>query len=66
MQEVDLLLGVLRSKFNLTCYFVEDSSGYVITIAAKSVIDLRSILEGLMPAMMKHKLGLQSYLNVEK
>lgn len=59
-QEVDLLLGVLRRKFNLTCYSIEDRSGYVITIAAKSVISLRPTLEPLMPAMMLHKIGLQS------
>ena len=60
LQEVDLLLGVLRRKFNLTCYLIEDRSGYVITIAAKSVISLRPTLEPLMPAMLLHKLGIQS------
>ena len=60
LQEVDLLLGVLRSKYNLTCYSIQERSGYVITIAAKSVISLRPTLEPLMPAMMLHKIGLQS------
>ena len=60
LQEVDLLLGVLRVKFHLTCYCIEDRTGYVITIAAKSVISLRPILQPLMPSMMLHKLGLPS------
>ena len=60
LQEVDLLLGVLRSKYNLTCYLIKERSGYVITIAAKSVISLRPTLEPLIPTMMLHKIGLQS------
>jgi hypothetical protein len=41
LQEVDLLLGVLRTKFNLNCYFVKEKTGYVITISEKSVPELQ-------------------------
>jgi hypothetical protein len=58
LQEVNLLLNVLRNKFNLTCYPIQDHTGYVITIAAKSVIYLQPILKPFMPFMMLHKIGL--------
>jgi hypothetical protein len=58
LQEVELLLGVLRSKFNLDCYLVQDRSGYVTTITAKSVLDLQPILKPIMPNSMMHKIGL--------
>lgn len=58
LQEVDLLLGVLKGKFNLSCYAIQDRTGYVITISAKSVISLRATLKPIMPKMMLHKIGL--------
>ena len=58
LQEVHLLLNVLRNKFNLTCYPIQDRTGYVITIAAKSVIYLQPILKPFMPFMLLHKIGL--------
>lgn len=58
LQEVSLLLGVLSTKFNLDCYLVVAGSGYVITIAARSVLDLQPILKPIMPSMMMHKIGL--------
>jgi LAGLIDADG DNA endonuclease family len=58
LQEVELLLGVLRTKFNLDCYIVEDRSGYVTTITARSVLDLQPILKPIMPISMMHKIGL--------
>jgi hypothetical protein len=58
LQEIDLLLGVLKTKFNLTCYAIQDRTGYVITIAAKSVIYLQPTLKPLMPSSMMHKIGL--------
>lgn len=60
LQEVDLLLGVLRTKFNLSCYTVREKTGYVITISSKSIPELRRILGPIMPSMMMHKLGLQN------
>ena len=58
LQEVDLLLGVLRSKFNLSCWAIEEGTGYVITIAASSVLYLQPLLKPIMPSMMMHKIGL--------
>jgi len=58
LKEVDLLLGVLRSKFNLSCTIKEERTGYIITIAASSVLYLQSILKPIMPSMMYHKIGL--------
>lgn len=58
LQEVDLLLGVLRSKFNLTCSIKEERTDYIITIAASSVLYLQSLLKPIMPSMMMHKIGL--------
>lgn len=60
LQEVDLLLGVLRSKFNLSCTIKEERTGYIITIAASSVLYLQSILKPIMPSMMMHKIGLNA------
>jgi len=59
LQEVDLLLNVLKTKFKLNCYYIKDGSGYVITINAKSVLDLQVILNPIMPIMMKHKIGIK-------
>jgi hypothetical protein len=58
LQEVDLLMGVLRSKFNLNCYIVEDSNGYIIIIEPGSVGKLQFLLKGIMPSSMMHKIGL--------
>jgi len=58
LQEVHLLLEVLRNKFNLKCYAIQEKTGYVITISAKSVLNLQSLLNPLMPIMMQHKIGM--------
>jgi hypothetical protein len=49
----------LKIKFKLNCYYVKDGSGYVITINAKSVLDLQVLLNPLMPIMMKYKIGIE-------
>lgn len=58
LQEVDLLLGVLRSKFNLNCTMKEERIGYTITIAASSISHIQSLLKPIMPSIMLHKIGL--------
>lgn len=58
LQEIDLLLGILKNKFDLSCYAIQDRSGYVITISARSVIALQPLLKPIMPSMMMHKIGM--------
>lgn len=58
LEEQNLLIGVLNDKFNLNCYVNKQGSGYTIIITAKSVPILQTMLAPIMPAMMRHKIGL--------
>jgi hypothetical protein len=61
LEEVNLLLGVLKNKFHLNCYISKDGSGkgrYLILISSKSLSSLQQLLEPIMPSMMRYKIGL--------
>lgn len=58
LEEVNILLGVLSNKFNLSCYANKHGEGYTIAIAKKSLPILQTYLEPIMPSMMRSKLGL--------
>jgi len=56
--EVNLLINVLNSKWNLDCTINKKGPHFVIRIPSKSLPILQSLLGPLMPTMMKHKIGL--------
>ncbi len=57
-EEVELLIDVLNSKFNLKAYIQKQICGYQIIIPSYSVSVLQSLLAPVMPSAMKHKTGL--------
>jgi len=57
-KEVELLIDILNSKFNLKAYIQKQICGYVIIIPSYSVSVLQSLLAPAMPSAMKHKIGL--------
>jgi hypothetical protein len=58
LQEVNLLINVLNSKWNLNCTINKKGSHFVIRIPSKSLPILQNLLKDIMPTMMKHKIGL--------
>lgn len=57
-EEVNLLINVLNSKWNLNCTINKKGANSVIRIPSKSLPILQSMLKDIMPTMMKHKIGL--------
>ena len=57
-EEVELLINVLNSKWNLKCYKVRKGSSYRIIIPSYSISVLQELLTAHIPPMMKHKIGL--------
>lgn len=65
LDEVNALLKALTEKFNLSCYVNKHGdSGYILSIATRSVPVLQTLLAPVMPAMMKHKVDLTSEVNL--
>ena len=58
LAEVNLLISVLNDKFNLKCYIYKQGNSHRIVIPSYSVSILQTLLAPIMPAMMKHKIGL--------
>lgn len=56
--EVQLLISVLNSKFNLSAYSIKTGKGFRIIIPAYSMDALRSLVAPHMPSMFLYKLGL--------
>jgi len=56
--EVQLLVSVLSTKFYLKCTINKDKGGFRIRISKESLPVLQALLKGIMPPMMKHKIGL--------
>jgi hypothetical protein len=56
--EVNLLINVLNSKWNLDCTINKKGPHFVIRIPSKSLPILQNLLKDIMPTMMKHKIGL--------
>lgn len=61
LAEVELLLEVLNTKFNLIAYANKHGTekAYVLAISAKSVSNLQILLQPIMANIMKYKLGLE-------
>jgi hypothetical protein len=57
-EETNLLISVLKNKFNLECTIVLQKGKYMIIISRKSLPDVQALLKDIMPPMMKHKIGL--------
>jgi hypothetical protein len=58
LEEVNLLINVLETKWNLKCNINKGSGQFVIRISAKSLPALQSLLKDVMPSTMKYKIGL--------
>lgn len=58
LEETNLLISVLKEKFNLECSRILQKNNYMIRISRKSLPVVQSLLEDSMPSMMKHKIGL--------
>jgi hypothetical protein len=56
--EVNLLINVLNSKWNLNCTINKHNPGFIIRIPKKSVPLVQDLLKDIMPKMMMHKIGL--------
>jgi hypothetical protein len=56
--EVQLLINVLNSKWNLDSFLSRRGESYRIMIPYRSVTHLRGLLKDIMPPMMLYKLGL--------
>jgi len=56
--EVNLLAKTLTNKFGLNCAIYKNKGGFIIRISTKSLKDLQTLLEPLMPPMMLYKIGL--------
>jgi len=50
--EVNLLAKTLTNKFGLNCAIYKNKGGFIIRISTKSLKDLQTLLEPLMPPMM--------------
>lgn len=57
-EEVKLLTKVLNNKFGLKCTINSKKGHSIIRISTKSLKDLQTLLEPVMPSMMRHKIGL--------
>lgn len=58
LKEVELLIKVLKNKFNLKCAINKSGANFIIRISSKSLPILQDLLKNIMPSMMKHKIGL--------
>jgi hypothetical protein len=58
LAEVENLIEVINTKFNLNCYKLKSSNNYRIIIPAYSIPSLHELLATHIPPMMKHKIGL--------
>jgi hypothetical protein len=58
LEEVELLIEVLNTKFNLKCYKNKNGNVYRIIIPSYSIPVLQNLLASHMPSMMRHKIGL--------
>lgn len=58
LEEVEFLIEVLNTKFNLKCYKCKAGNGYKVIIPSYSIPGLRTILSSIMPPMMLYKIGL--------
>jgi len=57
-QEVKLLAKILTDKFNLKTNTYKHKNGFIISISAKSLMTLQNLVSGVIPPMMKYKIGL--------
>lgn len=62
LEEVELLIAVLNSKFNLRCYKLKSGKGYKIVIPSYSVPILQNLLSPHIPPMMRYKIGRPSLI----
>lgn len=58
LAEVEILIEVINTKFNLKCYKVKSNNNYRIIIPAYSIPKLHELLAIYMPPMMKYRIGL--------
>lgn len=58
LPEVNLLIKTLNEKWDLKCTINKQGNAFVIKIPPKSLPILQSLLKDIIPAMMKHKIGL--------
>ena len=56
--EVENLIEVINTKFNLNCYKLKSSNNYRIIIPAYSISTVHELLATHIPPMMKYKFGL--------
>jgi len=57
LEEVNLLVAILNNRWNLNCA-VYNNNGHVISIPAKSLPVVQTLLSPVMPSVMLHKIGL--------
>jgi hypothetical protein len=58
LAEVEVLIKVLNTKFNLSCYKSRNGAAYKIIIPSYSVPVLQELLSPHIPPMLRHKIGL--------
>lgn len=58
LEEVNRLIDVLKTKYNLECSINKQGLAFRIRISSKSIPVLQSLLKDIMPPMMLHKIGL--------
>nr|QVG61587.1 hypothetical protein [Rhizoctonia sp.] len=58
LEEVNSLINVLKTKYNLKCTINRQGLSFRIRISSKSIPVLQSLLKDIMPSMMMHKIGL--------
>jgi hypothetical protein len=58
IDEVEVLIRVLNSKWDLNCYKSKRGASYRIAIPRKSLPIVQNLCEPHMPVMMMHKIGL--------
>jgi hypothetical protein len=58
IDEVEVLINVLNSKWDLKCYKSKRGASFRIAIPQKSLPILQKFCGPHMPAMMLHKIGL--------
>jgi hypothetical protein len=56
--EVNLLINVLKNKFNLQCTINKQGSAFRIRISVNSLPAVQALLKDIVPPMMMHKIGL--------
>lgn len=57
--EVEHLILVLNTKFNLKCYKVKSNQNFRVIIPSYSIAALQNLISEHIPPMMKYKIGLQ-------